>query len=72
MSPAVANGKVRYLEIPAVDFERSADFYRDVFRWVIRRRGEGALAFDNATGRGERQLRHRPGRRCQMLVSSST
>jgi hypothetical protein len=50
MSPAVANGKVCYLEIPAVDVERSADFYRDVFRWVIRRRGDGALAFDDATG----------------------
>jgi uncharacterized protein len=30
MSPTVANGKVCYLEIPAVDVERSADFYRDL------------------------------------------
>jgi uncharacterized protein len=48
MSPTVANGKVCYLEIPAVDVERSADFYRDVFGWAIRRRGDGALAFDDA------------------------
>jgi len=50
MSPTVANGKVCYLEIPAVDVERSADFYRDVFGWAIRRRGDGAPAFDDATG----------------------
>ena len=50
MSPTVANGTVCYLEIPAVDVERSADFYRDVFGWAIRRRGDGALAFDDATG----------------------
>jgi hypothetical protein len=50
MPPTAANGKVCYLEIPAVEVERSADFYRDVFGWTIRRRGDGALAFDDATG----------------------
>src|SRR5439155_7341246 len=29
---------------------RSADFYARVFGWRIRKRGDGALAFDDATG----------------------
>ncbi len=50
MSPTLANGKVCYLEIPAVDIARSADFYAKVFGWRIRRRGDGAIAFDDTTG----------------------
>ena len=45
-----ANGKICYLEIPAVDVERSAAFYEQVFGWTLRRRGDGALAFDDTTG----------------------
>ena len=45
-----ANGKVCYIEMPAVDVQRSADFYAKVFGWRIRKRGDGALAFDDATG----------------------
>src|SRR5205823_4337067 len=36
--------------IPAVDIPRSAEFYAKVFGWGIRRRGDGATAFDDATG----------------------
>jgi predicted enzyme related to lactoylglutathione lyase len=36
--------------MPAVDVRRSADFYEKVFGWTIRRRGDGHLAFDDATG----------------------
>ena len=43
-------GKICYLEIPAVDVRRSADFYGKVFGWHIRRRGDGRLAFDDTTG----------------------
>ena len=43
----IANGKVCYLEIPAVDVDRSAVFYNAVFGWQIRERGDGHLAFDN-------------------------
>jgi predicted enzyme related to lactoylglutathione lyase len=50
MSPTPTNGKVCYLEIPAVDIERSAAFYGHVLGWRIRTRGEGATAFDDATG----------------------
>jgi uncharacterized protein len=50
MSPTLANGKVCYVEIPAVDVTRSAAFYRDVFGWPIRERHDGRLAFDDTTG----------------------
>jgi len=43
----IANGKVCYLEIPAVDVDRSAVFYNAVFGWQIRERGDGHLAFDD-------------------------
>lgn len=50
MSPTYGNGKICYLEIPATDIARSADFYRRVFGWRTRQRGDGALAFDDAVG----------------------
>jgi len=50
MSPTLANGKVCYLEIPAVDIPRSADFYAKVFGWRIRQHGDGSTAFDDTTG----------------------
>jgi predicted enzyme related to lactoylglutathione lyase len=50
MPPTVANGKICYIEMPAVDTQRSADFYAKVFGWGIRRRGDGSLAFDDAVG----------------------
>jgi predicted enzyme related to lactoylglutathione lyase len=50
MSPTSANGKLCYLEIPAVDVERSAAFYEEVFGWRVRRRGDGRTAFDDTTG----------------------
>jgi uncharacterized protein len=50
MPPRPLNGKICYLEIPATDPQHSADFYRDVFGWNTRRRGDGALAFDDTTG----------------------
>ena len=45
-----SNGKICYLEIPAVDVTRSAEFYSRVFGWSIRQRGDGATAFDDTTG----------------------
>jgi len=36
--------------MPAVDVNRSAQFYEKVFGWRSRRRGDGALAFDDTTG----------------------
>jgi len=50
MPPTPTNGKICYIEIPALDIRRSADFYAKVFGWKIRKRGDGATAFDDATG----------------------
>jgi predicted enzyme related to lactoylglutathione lyase len=50
MPPTLANGKICYLEIPAADIARSAEFYWRVFGWKIRKRGDGATAFDDTTG----------------------
>ena len=44
------NGKICYVEIPAVDIERSAAFYTNAFGWKTRKRGDGRLAFDDTTG----------------------
>lgn len=48
--PTSANGKVCYIEIPATDINRSASFYKDVFGWRLRQRGDGNTAFDDALG----------------------
>jgi predicted enzyme related to lactoylglutathione lyase len=48
--PTYANGKICYLEMPATDIEQSANFYRLVFGWNIRKRGDGATAFDDTVG----------------------
>jgi len=48
--PSKNNGKICYVEIPAVDINESASFYQKVFGWKTRKRGDGALAFDDATG----------------------
>jgi hypothetical protein len=50
MPPTLANGKVCYLEMPAADIGRSAAFYRAVFGWHVRQRGDGSTAFDDTTG----------------------
>jgi predicted enzyme related to lactoylglutathione lyase len=46
--PTSANGKVCYIEIPAVDVLLSASFYKKVFGWQIRERSNGQIAFDDA------------------------
>lgn len=50
MPPTLANGKICYIEIPAIDIARSAEFYECVFGWRIRRRNDGSLAFDDGVG----------------------
>jgi hypothetical protein len=47
MPPTFANGKICYLEIPAIDIQRSAGFYAAVFGWPLRQRGDGRVAFDD-------------------------
>jgi uncharacterized protein len=50
MSSGYANGKICYIDIPAVDIARSADFYAQVFGWEIRKRGDGSTAFSDTVG----------------------
>jgi predicted enzyme related to lactoylglutathione lyase len=50
MPPTIGNGKVCYIEIPATDVARSAEFYKQAFGWIIRTRGDGATAFDDGVG----------------------
>ena len=50
MAPTHTNGKICYIEFPATDIARSADFYQRIFGWRIRQRGDGSTAFDDATG----------------------
>lgn len=48
--PTLGNGKICYIEIPAVDINASASFYKETFGWRIRRRGDGSIAFDDTVG----------------------
>ena len=50
MPPTISNGKICYIELPATDIRRSAEFYREVFGWQIRQRSDGSTAFDDTTG----------------------
>ena len=50
MRPTLSNGKICYVEIPAVDVRRSTEFYEKVFGWRVRQRGDGSIAFDDGVG----------------------
>ena len=51
-TPTYRTGKICYIEIPAVDVPRSAEFYNKAFGWQIRKRGDGATAFDDTVNEG--------------------
>ena len=48
--PDYANGKICYIDIPAIDIDASAAFYKSVFGWEIRKRGDGSTAFTDSVG----------------------
>src|SRR5215471_16081689 len=50
MGPTMSSGKICYIEMPATDIARSADFYKKVFGWNIRKRGDGSTSFDDTVG----------------------
>jgi predicted enzyme related to lactoylglutathione lyase len=50
MPPTPANGKICYVEIPAIDVSRSVAFYKAVFGWRTRQRSDGCTAFDDSVG----------------------
>jgi predicted enzyme related to lactoylglutathione lyase len=48
--PTYGNGKICYIEMAAEDIESSSAFYKAVFDWNIRKRGDGAISFDDGVG----------------------
>jgi uncharacterized protein len=70
MPPTFSNGKICYIEMPATDIARSADFYGKVFGWKIRRRGDGSTAFDDGVGEvsGTWVLRRPPSAQPGLLI----
>ena len=48
--PAFANGKICYIEIPALDIQQSSKFYQNVFSWNIREDDGGNISFDDTVG----------------------
>ena len=48
--PNYGNGKICYVEMPALDIAQSADFYKSIFGWNVRQRGDGSTAFDDTVG----------------------
>ncbi|MDP9230384.1 MAG: hypothetical protein M3O67_06910 [Bacteroidota bacterium] len=46
--PTLANGKICYVEIPAIDIDSPATFYKEVvFGWQIRKQSDGTIAYDD-------------------------
>jgi predicted enzyme related to lactoylglutathione lyase len=70
MPPTLANGKICYIEIPTTDIARSAEFYKRVFGWNVRTRGNGSTAFDDTTGQvsGSWILKRPPSSQPGLLV----
>jgi predicted enzyme related to lactoylglutathione lyase len=48
--PTYGNGKICYIDIPSVDINESSEFYKNVFGWNVRTRGDGSRAFDDGVG----------------------
>jgi predicted enzyme related to lactoylglutathione lyase len=76
MGPTRVNGKICYIEVPASDVARSAEFYKRVFGWHVRKRGDGSTAFDDTTGQVSgtwvlgRPPAERPGLLLYVMVDS--
>src|SRR6185295_5578915 len=74
--PTLSNGKICYLEIPAIDISVSVSFYREVFGWQVRQRGDGSIAFDDTVGEVSgtwvtgRQPSREPGNLIYIMVDS--
>ncbi len=68
--PTYGNGKICYIDIPAVDIKISSAFYKNVFGWNIRTRGDGRLAFDDGVGQvsGTWSVKREPSRDPGLLI----
>jgi catechol 2,3-dioxygenase-like lactoylglutathione lyase family enzyme len=62
MPPTRANGKICYVQIPTDAIAQSAEFYKRVFGWNVRKRNDGSTAFDDGVGEvsGEWVLKQQP------------
>jgi len=69
--PDFGHGKICYIEIPAVDMEESAAFYRDVFGWAVRKRDDGSIGFDDGVMQvsGTWVLNRKPSTESGLMVS---
>ena len=68
--PTYGNGKICYIDIPAEDVMISSTFYKNVFNWSIRTRGDGNVAFDDGVGQvsGTWSLKREPSRSPGLLI----
>jgi uncharacterized protein len=68
--PTLSNGKICYIEMPAIDINASASFYKEVFGWQTRKRGDGSVAFDDTVGEvsGTWVLGRRPASEPGLLI----
>ncbi|MFN2576425.1 MAG: VOC family protein [Pyrinomonadaceae bacterium] len=68
--PTMAEGKICYIEIPARDIDASVNFYREVFGWRTRTRGDGHVAFDDTVGAvsGTWVLKRKPTTEAGLLI----
>jgi uncharacterized protein len=69
--PIFANGKICYIEIPALDIQQSSTFYQNVFKWNIREDEAGNISFDDTTGQvsGMWVLEREPATKPGLLIS---
>lgn len=70
MPPSPTNGKICYIEMPTTDIARSAEFYKRVFGWNVRKRDNGSTAFDDTTGQvsGSWVLKRPPSQEPGLLI----
>jgi predicted enzyme related to lactoylglutathione lyase len=77
-APTYRTGKICYIEIPAKDIERSAEFYKRSFGWQIRQRGDGSTAFDDTVNEVSgtwvlgRPAATKPGLMIYIMVASAS
>ena len=71
LQPTFANGKICYIEIPALDIQQSSKFYKTVFGWNIRDDNGGNISFDDTVGQvsGMWVLDREPTRKPGLLIS---
>lgn len=71
LQPTFANGKICYIEIPAVDIQQSSAFYQTVFGWHIREDNAGNVSFDDTVGQvsGMWVLDRKPATKPGIIIS---